>query len=246
MKRTFLTIIILAFLIVNAQTTNAGMIDLTTSGSTGTINNAWFYDVSAASTGSGVIQSFVRIQTNNEIEQGYNTDGTLEFNENNSPTFTHSLLLSDVPIVNIGGTDYREFLLDINQNKNDPGRYLSLDEIEIYLSNTGNNTGYPSIGTKIWELDSSADNWIKLDYSLNSGSGSGDMFAYIPNSLFSGGSYVYLYSKFGVNFANTAGYEEWAVREATNPPPPVVPVPGAMLLGMLGLGAAGIKLRKYA
>ena len=224
----------------------ADMIDLTTSGATGSINDALFYEAHAASTGSGVIDSFVRIATNDAIEEGYNTGyRPLEFDENSSPTFTHNLLLSDVPIVNLGGTDYREFLLDINQNKSGDGRLLSLDEIEIYLSDVANRTGYSSgWGDPIWELDDGANNWIKLDYSLNTGSGSGDMFAYIPNDLFAGGDYVYLYSQFGVNFANTANFEEWAVR--TGADAPHTPVPGAVLLGILGLGVAGWKLRRFA
>ena len=34
---------------------------------------------------------------------------------NASPTFTHDLLLTSVPIVTIGGVQHREFLLDMNQ-----------------------------------------------------------------------------------------------------------------------------------
>jgi hypothetical protein len=220
------------------------MLDLTTSGATDSINDAWFYEAHAASTGSGVIDSFVRISTNDAIEEGYNTGyRPLEFDENTSPTFTHNLLLNDVPIVNLGETDYREFLLDINQNKSGDGRLLSLDEIEIYLGNAGDLTGYSGgLGTLIWELDDGANNYIKLDYSLNTGSGSGDMFAYIPDNLFTGGDYVYLYSRFGENFANTANFEEWAVRTETT----VVPVPGAVILGVLGLGVVGWKLRRFA
>ena len=39
----------------------ADMVDLTTAGASGTINGAWFYEVHAAATGSGLIKSFVRI-----------------------------------------------------------------------------------------------------------------------------------------------------------------------------------------
>ena len=235
-------VVSLAALCLSAVPVRAAMYDLTTVGASATINGAYFIEASAASTGTGVIQSFVRIQASGD-EEGYNTDARpLEFDENSSATFTHSLLLNSVPIVNLGGTDYREFLLDINQTHNNP--LLSLDKIEIYQASAGNLTGYPALGTKIYDLDTGEDNWIKLDYSLNSGSGSGDMFAYIPSSLFDG-DYVYLYSKFGTSIPSNDGFEEWAVRTAAEPPP-VVPVPGAVLLGLLGLCAAGLKLRKFA
>src|SRR5205807_7101680 len=63
------------------------------------------------------------------------------------------------------------------------------------------------------------DNWVKLDASLNSGSGSGDAYVYIPDQAFTGGQYVYLYCKFGVNEANDSGYEEWAVSKSSSGAP---------------------------
>lgn len=235
----------------------APTVDLSTSGSSGFINGAYFEQVDPSATGSGTIHSFVRIQTNDPTERGYNTDyRPLEFNENNSGTFTRSLSLGMVPIVNIGGVDYREFLLDINENTGQPGEaLLSLDTIEIYLGTAADLTGYPTfsgLATVIFDLDAgAADNWVLLNYDLNGGSGAGDMLAYIPDALFVGGDYVYLYSEFGGTEAhvNSAGYEEWAVRLADDvpppppPPPPPVPVPGALLLALLG-GSLTISLHR--
>ncbi len=243
-------------LCLRAAPARAAMYDLTGYISeTAHINDAWFYNVHAAATGTGVIDSFVRIH-GGAVEQGYNTDGRpVQFDENTSPQFTRSLLLSDVPIVYLAGdpTPYREFLLDINQEKHSP--LLALDDIEIYQTDAGNHTnfGEPGFGKMVYDLDAGPeDNWILLDYSLNTGSGSGDMFAYIPDSLFKWDlDYITLYSHFGAgstsdfpNNSNNDGFEEWAVRTAVAPP--VVPVPAAILLGMLGLGAAGIELRRFA
>ncbi len=53
------------------------------------------------------------------------------------------------------------------------------------------------------------------------------------------GQYVLLYSHFGTppgTYANTDGFEEWTV----------VPVPGAVILGMLGMSVAGWRLRRFA
>jgi len=220
----------------------APTLDLSTSGSSGFVNGAYFEQGGNGTSGTGTIMSFVRLSTNRAIEQGYNTDARpLEFNENNSPTFTRSLLLSDVPIVNKGGIDYRDFRLDINQNNGTHAR-LSLDTIEIYLASAGNLTGYPALGTRIFNLDSpTADNWILLNGDLVAGSGGGeDMTAFIPDNLFVGGDYVYLYSKFGASenssYPNNDGFEEWSVLKGVLPPPSThMPAPGALLLAVIGI-----------
>lgn len=274
-KAILFVVVPLVALCLSAVVARAAMYDLTGAISdTAHINDAWFYNVHEADTGTGKIDSFVRIDGNGSetypgdspaVEQGYNTDGRpVQFDENTSPQFTRSLLLSDVPIVYLSGAGrdptipYREFLLDINQTHKDP--LLALDDIEIFQTGAGDHTNYgePSFGTLVYDLDThiappgggTVDNWILLDYSLNTGSGSGDMFAYIPDSVFTEDlDYVTLYSHFGANgdgaYPNNDGFEEWAVRTAGENPP-VVPVPGAVLLGMLGLSAAGLKLRRFA
>jgi hypothetical protein len=216
------------------------MLDLTTSGASGYINGAYFMEADAASTGTGAIQSFVRLQTNKAIEQGFNTDARpLRYDENSSPQFTRSLLLTDVPIVTFNGIDYREFLLDINEANGGKKSLLSLDTIEIYLADAGDIGRYSKLGTAVFDLDARRDSWILLDAKLNNGSGSGDMLAYIPNSLFVGGDYVYLYSQFGGEYANNGGFEEWAVRQIDTASIPHAPAPGAALLGSIGISLAG-------
>src|SRR2546423_4608029 len=164
-------------------------VDLTTAGSSGTVNGALFQQTDPQPTGSGVIDSFVRVSTNADIEQGYNTDGRpTAYDENSSPTFTHSLLLSTIPIATIGGINYMQFLLDINQTGVDP--LLSLDEVQIFLEGVGNLTvdvaTLSTLGTPIYDLDTGANNFVLLNYNLNTGSGSGDMFIYIPPRLLPG------------------------------------------------------------
>ena len=192
-----------------------------------------------------MIDSFVRIHNNGTVE-GYNTDGRpIEFDENTTHIFNHSLLISAIPTVSIGGTPYRQFMLDINEKGSDTGRYISLDKLEIYLLSTGDRTDYSTFGMDsltdpdklVYTMDPGGpDNWIKLDYKLNGGSGSGDMFAYIPDSLFTGpNQYVYLYSRFGDNITSDAGFEEWAVLTQES----AVPEPSgllALLIGTVGLG----------
>jgi len=200
---------------------NSNALDLTTHGAVGEVNGALFRQVDAQPTGTGVINSFVRLQTSNgkvTQEQGYNSDyRKVEFDENTSPQFTRSLKLTDVPKVQIGGTMYLEFLLDINQKSSQP--LLSLDELRLYSGYAPNVHGYSStlhtLGglTAGYDLDAGADNnWVALNYRLNSGSGSGDMLAYVPVADLGAnpGPYLYLYSKFGVNLTGNSGFEEWA------------------------------------
>jgi hypothetical protein len=194
-------------------------LDLTTAGAIGELSGGIFHQDSVQPAGSGVIHSFVRLQTkngDNGVVQGYNTDARpLQFDEKLSPSFTHSLRLGDVPTVDVGGTLYREFLLDINQTNSTP--LLSLDELRVYTGSTGNVSSYNSATNALSGCTLNFDlgaNWIKLNAGLNPGSGVSDMVALIPDSNFAGASpnsYVYLYSKFGVNLGAHGGFEEWAV-----------------------------------
>ncbi|UCF44468.1 MAG: hypothetical protein JSV99_06050, partial [Planctomycetota bacterium] len=146
----------------------------------GTINGAIFQRFSPeTSTGTGLIEPFVRIQGQG-VQEGYNTDGTAEF-DTKSSLWTSSLLLNNVAVVVIDGVNYRGFLLDINQSKGSRS-LLSLDELKIYLEPSGDISAYPeSFGSPVYDLDAGQDSWVKLDTGLaGSGSGSGDMLALIP------------------------------------------------------------------
>ncbi len=240
MRRVWLCFAVAALALAMAGIAQASVLDLTSAGASGYINGAYFLQVDPQSTGSGVIDPFVRLQAN-DFEQGYNTDyRPLQFNENSSATFTHSILVSAVPVVTIGTVDYLEFLLDINQNNSKP--LLSLDKMEIYLLPTPDAHDYASFGTPVYTIDPAGqDNYIKLNYSLNPGSGAGDMFAYIPKSLFPNqNDYLYLYSRFGDTIPSNDGYEEWAtVKES------IVPEPASLITMIVGaVGGIGSLLRR--
>lgn len=216
-------------------------LDLRVSDSSGFINGGFFMQYDDAPTGTGLIDPFLTIQGGppaGHPQRGYNTDNaTFEFDEKDPGT--HSILLSDVPVANIFGTDYREFLLDINQAGN-PAE-LSIDQIEIYLETTGDIGSYGSLSNMVFALntpivtpitgDESSYNHILLQDSA--GSGKGDMLALIPDSLFTGldSQYVYLYNLTGFAQNGTDGFEEWSL--STNGP--IIPEPASLLLLSLGV-----------
>ena len=157
------------------------VVDLTSAGAMGMVNGAIFEQFTEGSSGTGLLDSFVRIQANG-TEQGYNTDGAVEF-DTKVGAFTHSEQLANIPTVVANGITYREFALDINQGN---PTLLSLDQLKFYVDASPSLTGYPgSFPAPVYDLDQGGDSYIKLDQSV-SGSGSGllDMLALIPSSVF--------------------------------------------------------------
>jgi hypothetical protein len=220
-----------------ASVSGAAMIDLTTAGSSGTLNGAIFKTNTDQPTGTGVFQPFVRIQ-HNGTEEGYNTSGRpLPYDEVPS-IWTHDVRVSELGRTKVGDTVYFEFRLDINESNGGTNALLSLDEVRIYTGTAGSltTTNLASLGTLRYSLDSDADNWIKLNYDLGHGSGSGDMTMLIPEEALAGAAptdYFYLYSAFGQNHSSGAGFEEWAARQGDDPS--VIPAPGPIVVAGMGM-----------
>lgn len=206
----------LAAFCAHAQAT---VVDLTGANDSGAANGAQFYYTPEQPTGTGVIQPFARIQADG-TEQGYNTSGGTPFDEK-AGIWTHDIQFSDLKTtaVTLNGATYYQLLLDVNE----PGgskSFISLDQIQFYTSALGSQTttDVSSLGTLRWSLDGAGDSYVLLDASRNSGSGSGDMFAYIPTSAFAGVSdsdFIYMFSRFGDQMAadgtTEGGFEEWSL-----------------------------------
>jgi len=239
--------------------------DLTVAGTTTTIEDAIFTSVDTnGSVGTGVFPAFVQVQGNDCI-QGYNTDGTKEFETMNAPRF--AIPIDTMDVVTIGSDQYVEFHLDINQIKQNEGiSGPSLDNVQLFVSTSNTLTGWSdcSLGgvTCSYDMDATQNRAILLDYVQNKGSGNGyDMQLFVPISVFGtisnpSNTYVYLYSSFGAvggAYTENDGFEEWAYRRCPDntvcwrePPPPDtnVPEPATLALVGLGLAAAAIGRRK--
>ena len=267
------TLLFAALLIVVTSPAQGFEYDLTTAGSTATDAGVIFNQINPQATGTGLIDSFVQIgQPGGSLTatQAYNTTVNNVINNGASDQFNHALLLSSVPTVTIGSTVYREFVLDINETGAHP--LLSISDIQVFLTNTGNQSVTDTNGNGqlqlkdsklIYRLDAGGDDSIKMNYSLNHGSGSGDMTMLIPNSLFTAGfNQVVLYSSFGKPIAQDDGFEEWFVcvnkstgaaqactgsTSGTNVSGSLsqsVPEPASMLLFGMGLVFVGRRISK--
>jgi hypothetical protein len=192
----------------------ATILDLSTAGSQTTANSAILQQTTAVPTAD--FDTFLALQ-NAGSEEGYNTDARpFQLNQTGDLTVTRSLLLADVPIVNIGGTDYRQFMVDVSETTKNP--QVTLEELRIYQAEANNLTGYNSKTRSlsgfgaIWDLDGAGNVSVKLNSQLNTAAGTkGDAFVYIPNMFFGSATYVYLYSKFGGKFKSDNGPESWGV-----------------------------------
>jgi hypothetical protein len=205
-------------LILAAIPARATVVDLV-NGDSGSINGAVFSFMQQQPTGTGVIRPFLRVQ-NDPMEQGYNTSGGTPFDDKAGP-WTHDLTFGDLQTtaVTVNGTSYFKLLVDINE----PGgskSLLSLDQLQFYTSNQGSltTTNISQLGTLRYSFGSG--DVVNMDASRNHGSGSGDMYAFIPTSVFAGtnsSDFVYMYVHFGNADPSQGGFEEWALVAAPIP-----------------------------
>src|SRR2546423_5083004 len=176
-------IVLIGAIIICTTVGHATVVDLTGSNDSGTINGAQFVFTTPQPTGTGVIQPFLRLE-NSPVEQGYNTSGGTPFDDKAGP-WTHDLTFSNLQstTVSLNGSTYFKLLLDVNE----PGgnkSLISLDQLQFYTSPVGSQTttNVSSLGTLRYSFGST--DAVILDASRNNGSGSGDMYAYIPTSAF--------------------------------------------------------------
>jgi len=175
---------------------------------------------SLGAAGSGVFQSFVRVQ-GSPTESGYNTDNaTLEF-DTKAGSFTHSILVSNIPVINVGGQNYWELFADVNETNSTA--QISLNDLQVWFTTNASITGYPFASPAEKVYDFAGDVLIN---DVNGGSGQADLRYRIPLSgitIPSGcgygdsscTTYFVLYSKWGTTsatFNSDGGFEEWKVK----------------------------------
>ena len=213
-------------------------LDLTTPGSSGFIDDGVFETLLFQPANAPNFFTFEQVQ-HNGFEQGYNTDGTPQFNTKPSD-LDHSVLLAQVPIVigdgtngTVDGLAYRQFLLNINEPSSGSNPFLSLDSLQIWQEEAGNLTGFTPgagfVGTHtnnlVYNLDAGSDNWVALNSALSNANGQTDIEVLIPDSSFINDGthrFVYLYSAFGAQpgWEAGGGFESWGLAAPNGPDVP--------------------------
>lgn len=213
----------------------------------GFINGAVFQR-STPGSGTGQFRQLFRMSDNNDqdtTEHGYNRGGTMDSQTPNG--FDPLLRVQDLVETTEGG--FYTFALDANESNGGGNNYLSIDMFSIYVGGVTDPAPLPTaeanlgqLGTRVYTF--STNDTVLLDANTGSGSGTADMFVFIPKSLFSGfgpTSYVYVFASHGgysaPGFDTASGFEEWASIKIAQPT--YVPEPGsfgiAALSGILAL-----------
>ncbi|MDX1744807.1 MAG: hypothetical protein R3324_02620, partial [Halobacteriales archaeon] len=166
--------------------------------------------------GTGNLDPFLTIQNDNKSnplgsEDGFNTDGTFNYDQKRS-NFTDALPLNVIPVIrndpdglgynfgDVGGL-YREIVLDANESNSFPDANFSIDQFDLYLCDDPNanmyslyeefrGPDYPeSPGTETCTRIYTLGNvWHKASDAATQGSGSdADYRILIPNGNFTGG-----------------------------------------------------------
>jgi hypothetical protein len=209
----------------------------------GLINGALFQR-STPGSGSGQFRQLFRMSDNNDpdtVEIGYNRGGVLDSQTPNG--FQPVIRVQDLVETTEGG--FYMFALDANESNGGGNNYLSLDMFQIFVGGVTDPVSLPTteanlgqLGTQVYTF--STNDAVLLDANTGSGSGTADMFVFMPTSLFSGfapDSLVYVYARHGAynapGFDTASGFEEWA--SITIPQPTFLPEPSTALLGGLSL-----------
>jgi len=203
----------------------------------GLLNGALFRDPSVTgSAGSGVFRDLYRLSPpsgqSNVVEQGYNRPGVMDTSVPNGfdPYLKFGELIQDA-----SQSSYI-FVIDLNEANNATDRYLSVDDLKIWVGGTTDPNPLPgtlsatmnALGVPAYDMNPSGQqNFVLLDATLSSGSGGGDLFVFVPKSFFpqntAADANIFIYTKMG-SYTGAAGFGAGSTQEQ-------VSIPGKSIVG---------------
>jgi hypothetical protein len=181
-------------------------------------------------------------------ENGYNRNGAGDATVPGG--FVANSLVTKGDLLSDASGGYYIFTIDVNEANSGPTRFISLDDFQIFTGGSGIDTDssggldpsevteawgtaampQPSPGdasnlgnyaTLIYNMDALEDSAVFIDYSSGTGSGTFDLYAFIPTTLFDAvgdDEMLYVFTEFGSytgatshDFQVEAGGEEVAV-----------------------------------
>ena len=225
------------FLVAGACGAQAAVVDLTVAGNSGTINGATYTQAQVSPGGTGVLGSFVRMQSqgNSTDEQAFNTTVMGSFDNIGGSPNNHEITVGGTGFIDLNGAaeggEVMRFILDVNEprgtGQNDTAPLITLSEVQIFLSRTPNQGAPASPADQallsladvylVYQMDAGAgDNSVTLNAALSAGSGETDMYLDIPlimfNSAFTAGGFNSILDK---NNAYIYLYSRFAGAEGT-------------------------------
>ena len=180
--------------------------------SDGTILYTWRDDsLQTQSSGTGIFDPFLTVQntgsesgTNFYTGSSYGTGDAISSSNNR----TSSISASSIPIVEIGGSEYYEIRLDVNEVNGGQKSFIDLNSFKIYGSNSATQSSTEA--NLLYSLDTEVINRDVHLFDDNTGSGKSDLVILVPKSYFSSNP-EYLY--FEASLSGTdGGFEEFSVR----------------------------------
>ena len=199
-------------------------VDITAAGSSTNIGGVIFTDAVNVGSGTGGYNTFLAISDNDGIEQGFNSDDTPPIDTTNKDidqAKTHTVLLSSLVVVTVGGQQYYQVRVDLNEANSDPNAQISLDQFKVYTSTNGTIESTttlfnPANATLKYDMDAGGNVSVLMSDAESSGSGTDDYSVLIPVSTFAGQdpttTYVYFFIQMGAAGADwgaTSTFEEW-------------------------------------
>ena len=179
------------------------------------------YHDSPDATGSGRFNPFLRTQSNDGTQEGFNADSfdrDYQF-DTKDDIHTTSLTIDDVTFVWIDtgdepgpDTEVAEFVADWNE-PNNVNDVLQLDDFQLYCvdaataADAGNNEPFTAWGAAVYHMNPSDDPTIFVRaFDYQSGSGAGDFKLYIDAALLDGCTNLIVWTEWS---ETNGGFTEW-------------------------------------